>query len=87
MAVHLGSIWVSSLIKKEVPVKYIIECVQSHLDKDWGTVPRHIERRNNNHLKAGGDLLSKFHIQGFGWVCVHTNEKRTRTKVVRPEEL
>lgn len=87
MAVRLGKLWVSKTIKEEVPVTYIIQCVESHLDGDWGEVPRYLERRNENHLKAGGDLLSKYHVQGFGWICVWSNKDRTRTKVVRPDEL
>jgi hypothetical protein len=60
--------------------------VQRHLDGDWGEVSQEDREINNAALQNGGRLLSAYRIGSGVKLWVITEEDRSVTTVLLPDE-
>ena len=72
-----------ALERNEVPP---IRLLLRHASCDWGDLDEEDKRANDFDLKAGGRLLSAYHLPDETRIWVITEWNRTTTTILRPEE-
>ena len=71
---------------------FCMSCVRRHRSGDWGEIPKELWIRNNSAARHGGEIRSEYSIPGIfnlGYVdriVVITNEERTETTVMFPDD-
>jgi hypothetical protein len=73
----------AAMEKNEIPP---IRLLLRHASGDWGDLDAEDKRANDFDLKAGGRLLSAYHLPDATKVWVITEWNRTATTILCPEE-
>lgn len=71
---------------------FCMSCVRRHRSGDWGDIPKEQWIANNQARRHGGQIVSGYSIPeifciGYAeYVIVTTNEERTETKILFPDD-
>ena len=93
----IGRVTASEAIVREIEETedfqvFCMSCVRRHRSGDWGDIPKDHWIRNNQSYRKGGAIVSEYTIPeifciGYAQrIVVTTNEERTETKVMFPDD-
>lgn len=93
----IGQVTASAQIVQEIQETedfqvFCMSCVRRHRSGDWGEVPKEQWIRNNQNYRKGGAIVSEYDIPEIfclGYadrIIVTTNEERTETRVLFPDD-
>lgn len=94
---HIGQVTASEAIVQEITETedfqvFCMSCVRRHRSGDWGDIPKDQWIRNNQSARKGGAIVSEYlipEIFRLGYadrIIVMTNQERTETRILFPDE-
>ena len=97
MELKIGQVTASAAIVQEIEETedfqvFCMGCIRRHRAGDWGNIPKDQWIRNNRNVRGGGMIVSEYNIPEIfclGYadrIIVTTNEERTETKVMFPDD-